>query len=1176
MLYIGGVGLNEKYEVDAAIAIFSHDGFISARHQNVRLDQKVSEAFEFLVRSTTIVQLAIVRYVYIIVLQPLMQCMSENNECSERMVGMDSVPRRLLLFLARSVFVNTGGWSRKCRLGHRSHGAEFRVPDGVWRQGCVRVLCGPLCAGKIRQTLGNDWGGWGVSNLDKMVNATTELVKTFRVLAAKGDKLMPQNAEEIFTIAYAGKKLFGATDVDTRDSSFALRMLQLQILAGEVLHNVTDKLVSTLRHDLYGAKSFAAGMQKSLETFGEVRRRLPCGQQATSKLVYAHPMAGANAVITLLMGQEVKSHFAKQLGDPERALDFFPAFAGGLWSNAGLEEIRRFLGISDWHRREKDMWGQHHNHLKDLKCVDDQGNEQSDVRIQVEDDSSADQGNEQSDVRIQVEDDSSADQGNEQSDVRIQVEDDSSAQHWNWAHALPRPLIQYPVIYKWAEVAVKLSESGKPIENAWAWPALAFEGRPSLGCAGLVGYFSMNGHKGRGLDPESLAKQEIRFQAASEMAQYHGWRRVINVDTALRLVMGKDYKSTAAAPAARKGRWTKTNHGGAYRRDIYANPKGKRLTAKKNSQAKLIARICQRMAGIATRGSSAAGVAKRSCRRSAPSKQPPERRPRKPCQSNVESAVPASGSADPSVRQTLKDKVISARSAARRQRTGHGGDEDDWTPESRHADLAAQPVDTEVRCTRQSAQRNDLSAGILTRVSAVSTAVAAPDPGPYSGGGAVSECTDPSNCNHLTSVRTPGSQPLAAAAPGHAAPDPGKHGRDSGPPPAVFAVSAASESHDRNSDESDDDEEVLDAPLKKISRPEGLSHESADDEHDLDVPLKLKKISRPEELSQGSASRPAGPARPNPNVTLACADEASSKGGGTRGSWQGRKGPRKGGKNSCRSGRMAGSKARAVDACGADEDSDDDVPLIYEKTLNEDQLAVDLNENPWSKDFAIACSNLAWYGRPKDLNATPYPVWRTKEWNTAVYGKNDRSTEVTITRQASPYLVHLLALKKCRVHPEITFVVRARSDVNFYLMYDDYAGAFVVAVDRIMQPDEAARNEIEKWKETVSYRRVFDTEEAVIFSKGQKGKGAKMGNEYFRKLLESEATKGADKDGRPYTTYHLGDAYYTGDIRKLVGVVRWKSSDMEVADDYFPEYLQADLVGTGMGVMQNINARNLA
>jgi hypothetical protein len=241
------------------------------------------------------------------------------------------------------------------------------------------------------------------------------------------------------------------------------------------------------------------------------------------------------------------------------------------------------------------------------------------------------------------------------------------------------------------------------------------------------------------------------------------------------------------------------------------------------------------------------------------------------------------------------------------------------------------------------------------------------------------------------------------------------------------------------------------------------------------------------------------------------------------------------------------------------------VPLFYERTLNEDQTSVDLNENPWSMDFAIACSNLAWYGRPKDLNATPYPVWRTKEWNTAVYRTKDRSTEVTITRQASPYLVHLLALKKCVVHPEITFVVRARSDMNYYLMYDDYAGAFIVNVDKIMPPDDTARNEMEKWKETVSYRRAFDTVEAVKFSKGTKGKGSNRGHDYFRKLLDSEAEMGADEDGRPYTTYHLGDAYYTGDIRKFVGVVRWKLSDMEVPDHYFPEYLQADLVSIGVG-----------
>jgi hypothetical protein len=122
----------------------------------------------------------------------------------------------------------------------------------------------------------------------------------------------------------------------------------------------------------------------------------------------------------------------------------------------------------------------------------------------------------------------------------------------------------------------------------------------------------MNGHRGLGLDPQSLAlcpaldpeflaKQEIGFKAASELARFHGWSRVFNVDTALRIVMGKDYKSRAAAPAARKGLWTKPNHGSAYRRDTYANPKGKRLAATKNSQVKLIEGICQRMAGIDAR-----------------------------------------------------------------------------------------------------------------------------------------------------------------------------------------------------------------------------------------------------------------------------------------------------------------------------------------------------------------------------------------------------------------------------------------------------------------------------------------------------------------------------------------------------------------------------------------------
>ena len=149
--------------------------------------------------------------------------------------------------------------------------------------------------------------------------------------------------------------------------------------------------------------------------------------------------------------------------------------------------------------------------------------------------------------------------------------------------------------------------------------------------------------------------------------------------------------------------------------------------------------------------------------------------------------------------------------------------------------------------------------------------------------------------------------------------------------------------------------------------------------------------------------------------------------------------------------------------------------------------------------------------------------------------------------------------------------MRARSDVNYYLMFNDYAGACIVFVEKIMPPDETTRNERDKWSETMSFRRVFCTEEAAsaMHSKGKTSRGKCMGNAFFLKKLHEEEGIG-EKNGEPFTTYHVGDAYYTGDIRTLVGVVRWKSVDAEnLAEDYFPEYLQADLVSTGLGVVQN-------
>jgi hypothetical protein len=937
--------------------------------------------------------------------------------------------------------------------------------------------------------LGNDWGVWGDVMLDKMAYAADELVKSFRVLAAKQDRVLPQMAESVFEIAYKGNKLYGATDDAARNTSYALRMLELQILAGEVMRNVIDKLSITLRHDLFGAKGFMAGMYRSLKTFGEVARLHPGDQKAIQRLslVYAHPMAGANAVITLLMGQEIKSHFAHQLDDPERSLDFFPAFAGGLWSEAGLDGIRHFLGVSDWHRGSDGRiarWGQHHNSLARIKCVDIHGVEQSGVRIQVE-------------VESPPRPPPGADE-----------------KHWNWVSELPRPLQEYPTLFKWAELAAKLSESGKPIEGAWSWPAKAFEDRPNMGPAGLNSYFTMAGHKCPGLDPASLAEDDLLFGAAKEVAQFHAWRRVLTVDKVLRSLMGKDYKSGKAAAAARSGGWSKTNHGGEYRRDRYANPTGRRLTKTSNTQKKQIQKICQRMHGI----DPSAGVTK----------------PRKPRQPRARGSGRGKSLADSEsgrARLSLKDMVILARAnsraasqndagrqrqavtktrthkPARRLLTGQGGDEADWAPASGDANRAVQPADTERRCTRQRPNIGpiDPSAESLPSIS--------------------------------ESVRAP---PRAAAV---SVPDPGQF-------PGCEAVSEASAPSDEN-------HEMLADMLASTGAALGAADSDVED-----IPLQTRMGREARDATGSGESVVRVPAAAAPPVS---ASHAAIQVGKLKHSKRGEKAKSK--KPS------KPSKAfKAVVARTGHVDSDDDVPVFLSKLNTNQTTKVQLNENPWSMDFAIACSNLAWYGNEQD----PYPVWLMKERDTAVYGKGDHASEVTITRRASPYIGNMLRLKECRVHPGISFVVSARSEKNYYLMFDSYAGAFPVMVDKIMLPDVDARNETDKWKETFSYRRVFSLEEAVKNSRGTKDKGVRMGHAFFRrKLAEEQAFSKANDLEVPFTTYHVGDVFYTGDIRTLVGVVRWKSERAkDLAEDYFPEYLQADLFITGAGVVQSTGRRS--
>ncbi len=54
---IGGIAFDQQTEEDAAVSLFSYDGFRSELFQSLMLEKKVADTFEMLTGSRTLVQL---------------------------------------------------------------------------------------------------------------------------------------------------------------------------------------------------------------------------------------------------------------------------------------------------------------------------------------------------------------------------------------------------------------------------------------------------------------------------------------------------------------------------------------------------------------------------------------------------------------------------------------------------------------------------------------------------------------------------------------------------------------------------------------------------------------------------------------------------------------------------------------------------------------------------------------------------------------------------------------------------------------------------------------------------------------------------------------------------------------------------------------------------------------
>jgi hypothetical protein len=145
----------------------------------------------------------------------------------------------------------------------------------------------------------------------------------------------------------------------------------------------------------------------------------------------------------------------------------------------------------------------------------------------------------------------------------------------------------------------------------------------------------------------------------------------------------------------------------------------------------------------------------------------------------------------------------------------------------------------------------------------------------------------------------------------------------------------------------------------------------------------------------------------------------------------------------------------------------------------------------------------------------------------------------------------------------IAFNVRQNSSRNHYIMYDQWAGAKLVSVVAVRRPDDR------DWYKTVDFRQIFTSEEALSVSDGLGG-----GTMGYMGIKELEELKEKDKSLNR-TTYHNGDHVHSGNIKDVIGVVRWAEANtrgQRQVQGIYTDYPKSDLIYVGPHISLGVRA----
>ena len=204
-------------------------------------------------------------------------------------------------------------------------------------------------------------------------------------------------------------------------------------------------------------------------------------------------------------------------------------------------------------------------------------------------------------------------------------------------------------------------------------------------------------------------------------------------------------------------------------------------------------------------------------------------------------------------------------------------------------------------------------------------------------------------------------------------------------------------------------------------------------------------------------------------------------------------------------------------------------------------------QDVWKVDFCVNVFN----------EATPHhPRQKTNVWlpSDVIFRRQRTELVAIVTRRPSDRVKLLLQKHKIPISTaSIEFTVERSSSNLGYIRFDEFAGFQLVKIETIKQQRKAGED---AWAGTCSYRRLMTTEEALQTCDEDNDSKGYLGRKSLRLILN------ADKQSKR-ETYHEGECIFSGDLRGLIGVVRWHRAEEKPKPENHTDFPDSDLLRMG-------------